>query len=542
MFPFIICSILLTSFLLCLSQRLPRVFFNTGDTYVHSYLIRHHKKNKFSFKAQTSIEDCDFYYPALLYWFLGIFPESRWNLVCGLINLFVDYSIGIFLQLFGLLFLLDNGYSLVNSFFIAIFIGVVFFTSPLLLPAHVRMNGLASRPLGFWLAFLWSISLSQYLISSSMVYMFLVILVSYVMFLTSKFGSQFLWFTSFILLLLTLNPIPLGLTFLALVLNLFTPGYSLNSWLSYNISDKRQYLRNAQYMTTGPRNDLGLLVKSIKNFSKNPAELFIYLFKDNSFSILISGSPEFLILLIFGAIFLYNNHFGIIEYPTYYGLGIIFPIFLINISALITFVLTSFKPLSIFGEAERYIEFSYPLTLMMGIIAIPIIPNLIILLLVNLIIVSRSLDYFTKEAIKPSISQRFSEIITNKQTSNRSINYRVEGEKLLNNAFTSFEGKKLNVLCLEPKISFAVDPIEPDKYRFFHYYTSKSNNYDGMKWIKDAFPNQWTPRSQLSFYKNNYEVNVVLMEKRLLRLDAYKKIPQQLKLLGQTNSLVAFKI
>lgn len=319
------------------------------DTYGHLYYADEVKKQGVSpfGGIKTKVYGSDIlFHPFLWHWLVSRFPidivlKKQKYIACFIESLI---AIGIFVFVLNLSNELNEAYL---GFFIYLF-SPIFFTS---LSTGPRSNSFTPRQFSEGIGFILSISLIWDHPIHNEIWFLLAVVAAVLLLISQKFGTQVVWFILPLLSLFLSDLTPIYILALANVLAIVI------SRCSYLHILRRHYLHSLNHfilnksgkMPLSGRNNLRWLV-NWKTLSAN--ELFNAVFNVNSFSSIFLKYPLIFLFIFLMAIDLLANGmrpFAIAE--------------AITISAIIIFLLTSSNLFVFLGEAERYLIYVAPATI-----------------------------------------------------------------------------------------------------------------------------------------------------------------------------------
>ena len=293
--------------------------------------------------------------PNLFHWLVSRFPKKRWRLVIVFGNVLPDIILAALL------------YALLRWFFPEIqanlrhLIVLLFVSAPIFFPYTARLKATNGRTVGFLLASLYLLCLpildsGVFEIHPGFIFIFLC-LVAFLTFWTSTFASQAMVFVSLVYAVISLNPIFALPIILVLGLSFLFRRLGIWDILLFKIYHTKFY---SKLLLTS----FSTRERSLLNFWKL---LDPRLTRTSRLELILKHSP--LIIALYSVPILFPLSYLIVLDPTsiYFGEGVLGPINLLSLSILIVFLLTSSSLGKLFGEAERYLEYSViPLLLLLA--------------------------------------------------------------------------------------------------------------------------------------------------------------------------------
>ncbi len=335
-----------------------RFLFLTGattDDMVHLDFVRLRHRNAFTDNDPgNSVIPGRYGYPMLAHKIISLFPRNRWRAAGKLLNIGYDLVLVTAVWVLARILLPGGTESPLSPADMA---ALATTTSPVLMPITARMKSLGARSLGNLMVTACFLCLWLGMGHQPWLFGALAVALGVALVATSQFGTQALVLGAPFLALLGFNLLPLlvlaGMAvFLALAVRINKgPFRGLRDNVVYMIEHKRWYRRNAQRGTTATdRNRIKDLLALPYWWRNKKDDFFAILFRRNSYFIALYSFPLFWLAFLFA-----------------FRTGLPIPAQgLAGFSALVTlamacvFLLTSLRPFSFLGQAERYFEYATP--------------------------------------------------------------------------------------------------------------------------------------------------------------------------------------
>ncbi len=326
-----------------------------NDFHFHRWYIKVFAENNSIFKRffSKSINKGILSYPPLPHAAISKFPKKYWVLAGLLGNQLYDVIAGIIFYF--LVNYLSSDYQIeefISGISNGFFFAVIIVTIPLLSPVNNRLTGMGGRTLGPLLVWIYFILAGGVLIDEKYWLLIPAALIANLIILSSKFGTQCLVLFSIGLSIGLKSIIPLGLCLLFILTG------SIIKPLGVGWQLKVMYFRLKFYSTVKMafvefRNNWTNFIFYLKSFPKKPFKSYHYFTTKISVLIILLGCPG---LIVFFGLGLYDwEVFQLLRSSSYFEY-----ILILIYSGIGSFILTSFKPFDIIGEAERYIEYVSP--------------------------------------------------------------------------------------------------------------------------------------------------------------------------------------
>jgi len=345
MLLFYLFFIFIVSFFLRILPRLINNEFRDYDTYFHLFFIEYIRKYGINRTMKTNrfIKESQLIYPWLSHLILSYISISKENMIKyeKYINPLIDT---IYIQI---IFLFT--YNLSNSYIFSIKLVMLYLFTPYMFTFQStgpRIYSLTTRLHSEILCSLIFVLEYFYFIHNNYIYLIIAILFVPLVFLTSKFSVQALFFISFISFLFNFDYeiilVPIIGTF---VFILFLPYQSIKliRWHYYHMKTfYYSVLRNKSDVSS--KNDIYHFISLLK--SKSYKKLYYYSLYSNTYLTVIIKYP-IIVLYIILIIFQQN----LLDYYDYK--------YIFSLSGILIYFIINLKPLLFLGEPERYINHIY---------------------------------------------------------------------------------------------------------------------------------------------------------------------------------------
>lgn len=391
---------LIIIFIVTCLTRFPFIGISSSDRFTQMWVIKnafYYSGNKHRDCDTNSLMKGDLLYPLFPALLIRKFPEKYW-IVLGTFFNFLGDVFSAFLIFF--LVSHDGTFSYFSSFLVSIF----WSTLPILHPVNARLVGIGARGIAPFFYFLFFLSMEKIVIEPSLVIIAINIFAGFFIILCSQFGLQALIFTCIGLGLFLNTFTPIIIVFSIISISIFIPGFSLKKQLKGKLLHYQWYWLHGRKFI-GKRNNL---IHFFKLFKGNPFSALIYFFTSFTPVIVFVGFSG--IILFFTYLYIDQPNIFDNDFNKYY--------LAIFLSSLIVSTLTVIGPLVIFGESERYLEYSsvFIVLLFTSFLDNDLIQSLLpLFVLLNLVFLFLNLnlfklDEFTK-ALFPSADPELQSII-----------------------------------------------------------------------------------------------------------------------------------
>jgi hypothetical protein len=320
---------------------------NSSDNWLVWYNINNQTKPWLNHTAYNSLVDGVVASPKLQYYLVSLFPHKYRNAAGNFLN--IAYDLVVLAVLYGMARTMVVS---ADTAFVALMVGALYASAPILLPPTARLTGVKARTLGGLIAFLYLIALEQALIFGHTGYYAACAALAILSVLGSAFAMQVIAFFSLCLSVSYLTPAPILAAVIPVAAAYFIPGLGLREIVRHKINHYMWYFDSYAGTAANGRNDFKGLWRELRGECRYNVVLY-HLFMTQSVLIAIYSLPTLLVLVWFMA-----TDGGFVRLVAadpgyaYYAL--------ILLASFILFVVTSTRYFRFLGEAERYFEYSLP--------------------------------------------------------------------------------------------------------------------------------------------------------------------------------------
>ncbi len=300
--------------------------------------------------------------PVLVPYIISRLPERIWYPATVFFNIIPDLIVSVLVYI-SVFYLLDNNSILEISKIreISFMAMLLFLTQPILLPVNARMKACNGRAQGILLITVYHIFIYLFFEYGSIYWFMAAFITAILTFITSIFAAQALVFFSIPSAIMYGNTYPLLVPALVILIGYTSNLLGIRDILDYKIHHAIWYLRFRKKGTTSAN----------RNLLKNVLMLPYYIFTDpkRAYRIVISDSPLIILSYSLPLIFLFFSVIGSNDIRAYLLSNPIMKFCLIFIfSSLTAFLITSVSVFTIFGQAERYFEYTSPMIIVVAIV------------------------------------------------------------------------------------------------------------------------------------------------------------------------------
>lgn len=329
----------------------------TCDQDFHLYYPKVTQEHKLRFPAlKDSLIKGYLGYPSLPHYIVSWFPRKIWPLIGRALNIGYDL-LTVIIVYFLAVFVFSKQPSLVTNQPIlsaAGWVGLLYATAPTMFPITARLKAMGGRTMGPLLTTIYFIFVGAGLLSGHAIYFLLAFPFGILTILASIFGFQVLAAFSFLVSLFVWSPWPIVLFVSVVLVGIILPGLDIKKLLTAHVTSYRWYLKSIDKNSPMAERNRWRNYKNLwHDLKTNPLKGFQTIFQDTSWFIGLYSLPLLPVLICWLAFFPTARQFVAASATSWYFMAII-------LSGLVVFVLTSFRPLSIFGQAERYLEYATP--------------------------------------------------------------------------------------------------------------------------------------------------------------------------------------
>lgn len=341
-----------------LAIRLPFALLYTSATDSvgeYSKLKSWRKKKWNDFRFLDSANDGIFPRPALYHYWISRFPRKYWRLFAILGNHLSDVLVAI-ITYFAFIWTMQDYTSMTAEKlrFSALLASIVFLTTPLLFPNTARLKANNGRSPSILYCTIYFLLLIYTIVSQSWLLIVPLIILIFIILHVSTFGTQAIMFFGLPLAIYFQSVLPFVLPVIVITTGWFIPSSGIKQLLTFKRYHIQFYLDKLSVRNIDNRS----LVTSI-------FQLVLALIKRNLkdvHSLVIRNSPLIILsysvpILFIGCYLLFIDVIpeSMSSEPIWdYGISML-------IASSVVFVFTSFGYGKVFGESERYFEYSAPM-------------------------------------------------------------------------------------------------------------------------------------------------------------------------------------
>jgi len=485
--------VLVFSFLI----RLSFVLGHTSDEWVTWWVIFQQQGKWLHYDVPDSLIEGFFGYPKLQYYLISRFPQKLWGIIGNISNIGYDcFAIVLVYYLSTIFFSNLETSEIIFGIRPAMWVALLYSTTPILLPVTGRLKGVKARTLGGLFSLLYFVTFgAAYVAGHSYLYA-ATIIAGILAMLSSAFALQNIAFMCLCLSVFYFDWVPLSVFLITLLAGLGIPKVGINKILLHKLNHYRWYVRNYEGSPAEGRNSLRDILLLPKYLFVQPIKFLNLVFEKITPVIALYSVPGLFILAYY--IFTDPNSLGLLlsnDVTKYASIMVS--------GSIIVFIFTSIKPLLFLGQAERYFEYSAPFLnflFVFYVIKTELSTNILFLLLlfhlcVILVAFVYSMGYEIIEAFQPLSS----------------IDKKNDLVHFLNNL-----DKDLRILTIPLKFSFALShQMQNPKARFYHMFVSR--DHEGFEYMEEDLVKYNWPRPDWLYFKQKYGVNMIVVLKKALR-------------------------
>lgn len=339
--------------------RLPLALDFSGDQHgVYSQILMHAKRKWIHYHLDDSVQEGMFPYPMLLFFLVSFFPKKYWRLLSMFLALSADLAVGV-----ALYFYLQSALKSLSPELMASSIknysfggSLLFLTLPLLFPLTSRLRASNGRAFGLYFSLPALFMTYEFAHTPSVMSFSLAALAIYFCLLGSFFASQTIFFFFILMALLKLNPLFLLPMAAVVGIGYLAPILQIRDLVIFKIAHFIWYEKT--YKESGA----GIVGK--RNLFKDFFLLPYYLLKNRP-RLIESVTHTSIITIVFTSLpwaFIFAPLF--IQHSQVFtdllALKEVSFFYWMILCSLICFFITSVGVAKIFGQSERYFEYSSP--------------------------------------------------------------------------------------------------------------------------------------------------------------------------------------
>jgi hypothetical protein len=475
--------------------RLLFVLAKDNDSMAYSWIIEKERLNKYGHhKPVNSFLRASAVLPSLMQRLVAVFPIRHKVLISRLLVVLFDLVLVLCSYvLFYELQVRDSlSYDQQSLFSFAFYVALIVSSTPLLFPASSRVMSMGARSLSTLISFLFFLILGFSMIANWYYGYAILVILMVVSILTSLFTVQSLTLISLVLSAVYGSIFPLLSILIGWGVAYFIPQLGAKIVISeFMVSKWIWYYKNQKAKGITKRN-------SITNFLKLPLDLlrlrmkaFATIFANNSLLIVLHSFPLIIVYFLFqlsGDIIFakYQN------WDTY--------LYALVISALVVFVLTSFRKFLFLGQAERYLEFLV-VPISVGVMYYIFVnyphlfPEIALLIVVyNLIMVIVSYLYNKRYELRDGMTETVPDTL-----------------KSLGEFLKSFHNDPLNVITIPTKFAYYLSLIPGTSLKYYFAWLSTSP-FDRFSLMEEDLMNSEMPKDNFKHLCEKYSIGLIIFE------------------------------
>ncbi len=430
-------------------------------------------------------------YPTLPHYLISRFPKKHWILAGKLLNIVYDcLSLVLVYFLSYILFQQIWEFETDDAISPEVATTLLSATSPILFPVTARLRAMGGRVVGNFLNLLYFVFFGYaFLFGQPLFYLPCFVLGSLII-LSSQFGLQNWLFTSIVLSIFYLHPIPFILAIATVIIGAITPGLGIKQILRHKYNHYLWYFQLTERVGIEDRNNLKDIVYLPVYLVKEPRK-FIHLIFTKITPIIAAYSMPVLVVLIFW--FAKSPQ----KLITLADEKIIFYLLSLSSASCLVFAITSLKPFLFLGEAERYLEYSaFYINLLFVYLLLEqgIESNIVFwLVVIQLCIICANYFFVMKSELLKALGI---------------------GVELSFRALINFlqQQEDLRVLCIPTKISFKIATALDHSDTLF-YYNFVTKDIDGFQYMKDDMVAYRFVRPDFNYFSQKYAINTLVVQK-----------------------------
>ncbi|MBN1797192.1 MAG: hypothetical protein JW822_01355 [Spirochaetales bacterium] len=493
--------------------RIMFIIFSSTDEYSHLWLINLIKRNKSIDQKIVSDSIIKGYrgYPPLPSFIISILPKKHW--------VFIGKIINIVYELLSILFVFLVTYYLFENIFVfktdimtpVIAITLLYGTAPILFPVSytARLSRIGGdRTISTFLCLIYFTSFGIAFICDLYWLYIICAFAGILIILSSQFGLQYILFTSIILSIAYLNVIPIAIILLTILLAILIPRCGVKRLLLRKIDHYGWYIKANKNKKSNvwDRNRLRDIVLMPYYFLKDIKKFINIFTKKITITIVIYSMPILIIILLWFVINPDNFYILLKDKITLF-------IFVLSLSSIIIFIVTSLKPFLFLGQAERYFEhsiFYFDLIFILYIYRFKLNENIILwVILFQIILVLFNFLFKNIKYFKMKLYDR----------------KEVEFDELI-----SFLNKKksMRILTIPTKMNFKI-ATHIDEKRHKYYYDNISSKINGIRYMDEDQIILHYIKSDFNYFKMKYGINMIIIKKGDIKYASKKGIRYNFK-------------
>lgn len=353
----------------------------SDDQSVSFWHIRRQAASRWlAYEVGDSLLDGTYPYPVLPHFLISRFPERYWGLTGRIFNSAYDVLTATLVYVVIELLWVDRGSGTRIAGLSPGAVGaLLFLTAPVLLPTMSRVVAIKGRPLGLFLTtvYFFALGFAMQLPPLEAAGFYLVcIVVNVLVVMSSMFAIQVVVFFSIPLAVYFVSPVPLALLAASVAVMYLVPSLNCKQILKFSWNHKLYYYQVRDQHTTATRRN------RIIDYFNIPWAMFHDIHKlgdlvTRKLSYVAAAYTAPIIFLLPVLILQHGDGLNAILSPMVGTERVFFSEYMwsLVVASVIAFVATSTPWLSIFGQAERYFEYSLPMAVVLLVIILTNLPR-----------------------------------------------------------------------------------------------------------------------------------------------------------------------
>ncbi|MCB0429401.1 MAG: hypothetical protein H6585_04255 [Flavobacteriales bacterium] len=484
-------------------SRLPFVMVPAGDTRVHLWQIKKAKTRGIGgYETFQSVIKGFNAYPNFFHWVLSKLPEGRAYLI-GIMACIGFDIVGVLFVYALLEYLIGSGALPLpmgmDAHHLSFMGAILYASTPVFFPVIQRLKTISGRTLGNFL------SIGYFASLYGMMYLHPVAFLGCLVFgllilMSSQFAMQVMVLFSLGMTLYSWSVYPIAVLLGVVLIGLLIPRTGTYKLFVMKINHYQWYfdMLRLKKSPVAKRNSFSDLLKLPIDIFRNPDRAIESLFRNNTLLIAVLSVPM-MVYMIYD-ISMYPERMQMFRDQSL--LAFLAGLVCCSLGA---FVLTSFRPFKLLGEAERYFDYGAPALIVVFLVYVlrwdPAHSDVLMtrFLLLNLCVIAMNFLYLNLNRLKRSfLPEPIGEM------------------KPLIDYFEALKSNR-NTLVIPTKDNFTLGTFVSNPHaRFYYPYTSdgKLNAFNRLK-DDEVYVNFPTP--DLGHFVNKYDVNTLVLDKRFAK-------------------------
>lgn len=495
----------------------------SNDEYIHIWIIDRMADKGYTYHVNNSLTG-DFYgYPSLPHYIISKFPRKLWILVGSSLNAIYDCLGVVVVYLFSI-YALTHGMIGLNTGNIDIpfYTALIYGTTPVLFPVTARLKTFGGRTFGALFSILYFLSLFPAMYQPIGWFVLIAAFFAFITIVSSLFTTQSIIIVSVFMSACYLSPIPLIAVAGGFVLGYVFRVFRLDQIIDFKYKHNRWYIGNKKGTKAFARNSFNeYLLLPVYLFTQ-PKKFVDLIVNKLTLVIAVYSVPLlFVLILLFGM------------KPELYTVALQEPflkyLLIVIGGGILAFILTSFKYLSQWGQAERYLEYSAPFVSILFVVLLARQEFgqqvfLYILLFQIMVILATFIFLQQREFFQNiKLSDRASAAIMS----------------WLNKAPTD-----TRILTIPLKNSFSLaSHVKNENVKF--YYNFLCSKDSGLEFMQEDSVTYNAPRSDFRHFVAKYGINTLVVETKVAHKGKYKGVEydfSKLRIAEETPDYIVYHL